>query len=79
MLSYKHIFVAMIILISANMIAADPPLPKKSRQLAIDVKLYNFFDPKFREFIATLGLKTYTVEDKRAFISLKKETKACGW
>jgi hypothetical protein len=43
------------------------------------LKIYNFFDPKFREFIATLGLRTYTGEDKPAFIALKKEAKARGW
>jgi hypothetical protein len=43
------------------------------------LKIYNFFDPKFREFIATLGLRTYDGQDKPAFVALKKEAKARGW
>lgn len=43
------------------------------------LKIYNFFDPKFREFIATLGLRTYNGQDKPAFVALKKEAKARGW
>lgn len=43
------------------------------------LKTYNFFDPKFREFIATLGLRTYTGQAKPAFVALKKEAKARGW
>lgn len=43
------------------------------------LKIYNFFDPKFREFIATLGLRTYNGQDKPAFVALKKQAKARGW
>ncbi|MCI0617572.1 hypothetical protein L0244_31750, partial [bacterium] len=37
MLSSTRNLIAMIIMIAANFSAADPPVPKKSRQLAIDV------------------------------------------
>ncbi|MCI0445931.1 hypothetical protein L0152_22295 [bacterium] len=43
------------------------------------LKIYNFFDPKFREFIATLGLRTFSGQDKPAFVALKKQAKARGW
>lgn len=43
------------------------------------LKIYNFFDPKFREFIATLGLRTFSGQDKPAFVTLKQQAKARGW
>ncbi len=43
------------------------------------LKIYNFFDPKFREFIATLGLRTFSGQDKPAFVALKQQAKARGW
>lgn len=43
------------------------------------LKIYSFFDPKFREFIATLGLRTYDGQDKPAFVALKRQAKARSW
>ena len=43
------------------------------------LEIYKFFDPKFREFIATLGLRSFSGQDKPAFVALKKQAKARGW
>lgn len=43
------------------------------------LKIYNFFDPKFREFIGTLGLRTFSGQDKPAFVALRAQAKARGW
>ncbi|HSE39486.1 MAG TPA: hypothetical protein VLH08_01865 [Acidobacteriota bacterium] len=43
------------------------------------LKIYNFFIPKFRSFIATLGLRTYSGQDKPAFLSLRTAARARGW
>lgn len=42
-------------------------------------KYYGISTQGFREFLRTLGLRTYSGKDKQAFIALKAEAKARGW
>jgi hypothetical protein len=40
---------------------------------------YGFWDPRFREYLHTLGLRTYDGQDKPAFTAFKQQVAARGW
>lgn len=40
---------------------------------------YNYSDPRFLEYLRTLGLRTHAGSDKPAFETLKSETRTRGW
>jgi hypothetical protein len=52
---------------------------KSQKEVQQFAEYYGIWDPKFLEFLATLGLRTYDGQDKPAFEALQTAARARGW
>jgi len=48
-------------------------------EIALFLRYYGVGNPAFREYLATLGLRTNTNHDKAAWTALQHATKLRGW